>query len=429
MAQAWGYLVNKKNTESIIPINKTAKLILNLWFKHNSENEIAEKISNIYDLEEKKSLYYIKNFFDEISEKLKIEDWRLLKGDYRYHPIRAMLYLTSRCNLSCKHCYANSKINTKTKELYTKEWKTILKELKDLDVPNIIFLGGEPFMKENFYELLKFANRLEFGKIIISTNGNKRLLKNNYKILDFIEKNPTNFRVSVSLEGGKPKTHNKIRGKGNFEKTLKGIKELINRGLNVRLGIVLTKGNCNEIEEMINLAKQLQVEKITFNPLMPSGRGSKLKKIMLNPSELVKFDEKIHKLNEISKNEIDIKSRLVPNTSDTFKSSKDILSTSNLCGCGGGTRHIYITSEGYLVPCPMLLGDKKYYSKKKAINNIKNIWFDDPSIHNFRKLTSELNLRGKCKKCNSKEICRGGCHTLSYFLTGKFNNPDPRCDL
>ena len=58
----------------------------------------------------------------------------------------AVIELTNRCNLSCKHCYGLFKGN---KDLNKSAFLKILSELKELNCKLINFSGGEPLLLEN----------------------------------------------------------------------------------------------------------------------------------------------------------------------------------------------------------------------------------------------------------------------------------------
>ena len=59
---------------------------------------------------------------------------------------------TKRCNLNCMHCYSGG--NTASEgELSTDEAKRMLDELKDYGSPFMILSGGEPFLREDVFEL------------------------------------------------------------------------------------------------------------------------------------------------------------------------------------------------------------------------------------------------------------------------------------
>jgi len=46
----------------------------------------------------------------------------------------------------------------------------------------------------------------------------------------------------------------------------------------------------------------------------------------------------------------------------------------------------------------------------------------------FEKIASWVQKAPEpCKSCNYLDICKGGCHAVSEYVTGDFKNPDPDC--
>lgn len=77
---------------------------------------------------------------------------------------------TRTCNLKCKHCYAHAEAKTYAGELSTEEAKAFIDDLADFKVPVILFSGGEPLVREDFFELAAYA-REKGIRATLSTNG------------------------------------------------------------------------------------------------------------------------------------------------------------------------------------------------------------------------------------------------------------------
>ena len=52
--------------------------------------------------------------------------------------------LTNRCNLKCRHCYLSAEDRDYSRELTTDEAKAFIDDLVKVEVPILIFSGGEP---------------------------------------------------------------------------------------------------------------------------------------------------------------------------------------------------------------------------------------------------------------------------------------------
>lgn len=132
------------------------------------------------------------------------------------------ILVTNRCDLRCKHCfyhYSQTKeADCGGKELTLDEYNRISKSM-DIII-KAIFSGGEPFLREDFFEIINLFQRQ--NKILYcssSTNG-----QNTDKIVHQVEKivtqNPYQlFSLAVSLDGYEEE-HDAIRGNGTFQKAL-----------------------------------------------------------------------------------------------------------------------------------------------------------------------------------------------------------------
>jgi MoaA/NifB/PqqE/SkfB family radical SAM enzyme len=95
----------------------------------------------------------------------------LKKAAQKIFPMKAMFELTYRCNLKCRHCYvAPSAVNEGRKELETKQVFIILDQLAGAGCLNIGFTGGEPFLREDIFEILGYAKNKGLN-VIVLTNG------------------------------------------------------------------------------------------------------------------------------------------------------------------------------------------------------------------------------------------------------------------
>jgi MoaA/NifB/PqqE/SkfB family radical SAM enzyme len=129
--------------------------------------------------------------------------------------------------------------------------KAILKQIHDSGVCGIAFEGGEPLLRTDLANILAFSRSLPLQTSLV-TNGT--LLESRIdEIASYI-----NGAIYVSLDGLE-KTHDTIRGvNGCFKKAIKGIiasKEKVS----VTINTTIMTENLHEIEDMVNLAKELDV--------------------------------------------------------------------------------------------------------------------------------------------------------------------------
>jgi len=188
--------------------------------------------------------------------------------------------ITSLCNSNCRYCDVKSL--DLTKNLSDDEIKRILAEAKGMGLKEAVFSGGEPFTHSNIWELIKFTLGLKLELSVIS-NG-LLLAEMDGKKLEQLKRLKA---LIISLDSADPKIHDEIRGgEGFFNKTVRGVKICREAGINVRIASVISNKNYGGLAGLINLADELDVRYIAFQPLHVWSNYSKEANIK-NPENLV----------------------------------------------------------------------------------------------------------------------------------------------
>ncbi len=180
--------------------------------------------------------------------------------------------ITSKCNLSCKHCYNfrlydAAGVAAKTGDLSTSDILAFLQTLPRDEVEHIQFLGGEPFARQDMLEILRYAQ----GTGIccnVATNG---ILLDDETIVDLAEIAPS--QIAFSIDGATPASNDCLRGKGSFEKSVGCLGRLSKyfheKGCTSQIGIQCTinQANIAEITPIVTLAKSQSLDFVSFDAL------------------------------------------------------------------------------------------------------------------------------------------------------------------
>jgi MoaA/NifB/PqqE/SkfB family radical SAM enzyme len=133
--------------------------------------------------------------------------------------IRALV--TQRCNYKCLQC-ACWRLGAYP-EISIDEWKAALASIKEfLGSYTIQFVGGEPFVKKGFLDLLEFCHdeSIDFGVI---TNGSA--FASEHVIKSLVTARP--LKVEISVDGPTAGIHDRLRGiEGSLERITIGIGKL-----------------------------------------------------------------------------------------------------------------------------------------------------------------------------------------------------------
>jgi MoaA/NifB/PqqE/SkfB family radical SAM enzyme len=177
--------------------------------------------------------------------------------------------ITNKCNLTCDHCYISAGPDKeRAGELSTEEAKAFIDDVSEMGVPLLLFTGGEPLVRNDFWELAAHAKTKKL-RAVISTNGTL-ITKNIAKRL----KDSGISYVGISIDGADSETHDAIRNqRGSFAKAIQALKNCVELDLKCGIRITASKDNVEEIPNLLDLCLELGVPRFCLYWLVPSGRG------------------------------------------------------------------------------------------------------------------------------------------------------------
>lgn len=316
------------------------------------------------------------------------------KKDLLSAPIYVWWDITSKCCLKCKYCYSNSG-ESSCNDLGTVEVFRILEQLSSAGVFYVFFLGGEPFARCDFIDILKYANNLGLG-IMITTNG---FLINESTVRDLEIIDPSFIRVSI--DGSTAETHDAIRGvSGSYIKAIRAFNLLKASTLrSVGVSPTICKLNFNEIENIIDFAISNDCSEIQLTPTCFVGRAEKFPEIMLSNEEIIDFYRRVELCKGSAKNTIID----TPESDFHLKFNSELVYYHNikpdLMGCASGYTCLSIYNNGDVGYCLMY---------RDVIDSLCDHEFID-IWHNCDKLMERRQKLESCKECKNLTFCTGGC--------------------
>ncbi|MFN3551059.1 MAG: radical SAM protein [Endomicrobiia bacterium] len=296
-----------------------------------------------------------------------------------YHkkiPLYTLIELTYRCNFLCKHCYIQKNYcEEKFPELTSKEIVSLIEEIYSLGGMYLIFTGGEPLLRKDIFDLIKFAKKLNFF-VILFTNGSflDEFVVEKLKVCGV-------DKIEISLYGDK-KYHQVFVGKKNvYDKIIKAIRLLKKNNISVSIKSVITKQNFIQRKFLELLAKSIGVEYKFDFVITPKNNGD------FSTTELMLDEKRIY---------------LLLKEYNYKKEKVDFLSNVT---CSAGINIVGINPYGDVFPCiqfPYKLGNIK---EKK----FKDIWENN----NFRERFAQIKYYKECRGCELLFWCNR-CPGLSF---------------
>jgi radical SAM protein with 4Fe4S-binding SPASM domain len=307
-------------------------------------------------------------------------------------PYRMDLAITYRCNNDCHHCY-NARLRSYP-ELETENWKQIIDQLWDLSIPHLIFTGGEPTLRDDLPELIRYAEQK--GQITgLNTNG-RRLSDHNYvKELEAAGLD----HVQITLESHDPEIHDRmVNLKGAWKQTVAGIGNVLEGSLYVMTNTTMLRDNYEVIDSTLDFLIDQGVPTIGLNALIYSGRGADVG-TGLTEEELVPLLEMARKKTDQSG------TRMIWYTPTLYCHFNPLEMGLGIKGCTAALYNMCIEPDGGVIPC------QSYYTQLG--NLLRDPW---PAIWEHD-LARNLRQRGytpeECQACSLLEECGSGC-PLAY---------------
>jgi len=336
------------------------------------------------------------------------------------YPLTSLyLYLSERCNLRCRHCWVSPQaLEDEDEQVMDLAVLTrTIAAAKELGLGAVKLTGGEPFLRKDIVELLRFLHG-EGLNIDIESNGTL-IDRDMARVIKECEVR----QVSVSLDGAQAAQHEKLRGtNGCHGKSVAALHYLRAEEITTQVIMSLYEENIPEIESLAALCDDLDVPSFKINPVMPTGRGEKVfqRRENVDIEELIRIDRWI---------EADLGSKYRTEINFCMPiglKSLHAVTSNHLYEC-----HILnilgILADGTVSLCGIGQTETDLNMGNIATDDLTEIWRHHPLLQKLREETP-LQLGGICGRCIFKFRCLGSCRACAYAASGDLRSPFFMCD-
>jgi len=340
---------------------------------------------------------------------------------------------TRTCNLKCVHCYMDSDARKYEGELSTEEAKSFIDDLAEFNVPVLLFSGGEPLIRPDFFELAEYA-RDKGIRPTLSTNGTLITREVAQRIKDIGV-----AYVGISLDGLR-EVNDKFRGRsGAFEAAMQGIQNCVAVNQRVGLRFTINSHNLAELDNIFDFIEEENINRVCFYHLVYSGRGNQMVEEDVSPAESRQAMETIiRRTVDFEKRGLRKEVLTVDNHCDGVylylralkENPEKAQSIKDLIGRNGGNRSGIafgaVDPAGYVHP--------DQFTQHISFGNVRERKFGDIWTDMSHPILAGLKdrkplLKGRCAKCQFLDICNGNFRTRAQAVTGDFWESDPACYL
>ena len=318
-------------------------------------------------------------------------------------------------------------------ELSTEEAKSFIDDLAEFNVPVLLFSGGEPLIRPDFFELAEYA-RDKGIRPTLSTNGTLITRAVAQRIKDI----GVGY-VGISLDGLR-EVNDKFRGRsGAFEAAMQGIQNCVVVNQRVGLRFTINSHNLAELDNIFDFIEEENINRVCFYHLVYSGRGNQMVEEDVSPAESRQAMETIiRRTVDFEKRGLRKEVLTVDNHCDGVylylralkENPEKAQSIKDLIGRNGGNRSGIafgaVDPAGYVHP--------DQFTQHISFGNVRERKFGDIWTDMSHPILAGLKdrkplLKGRCAKCQFLDICNGNFRTRAQAVTGDFWESDPACYL
>ena len=351
------------------------------------------------------------------------------KWNFDNAPYLVLFELTRACALACQHCRARAIKKRNPLELQEHEISMVLEQLEEFERPLLVLTGGDPFERPDLVDIVSEARRRKI-KVAITPSATNLVTE---KSLNALAQSGIE-RLAISLDGADPASHDAFRRvEGSYEKTIQIIRWAHAAGIPIQINTSICKYNLDLFEKIYLQVKQLGAVLWSVFFLVPTGRASRGMQISADEAELV-----LKKMALLSaSNGFDIKATAAPHFRRVLleagsrggRSSSDELSSisphmrlgdlRSYQSVNDGKGVVFISHTGEVFPSGFLPLSAGNIRESKLVDIYRESAL-------FRDLRNPDLLKGKCGRCNFKNIC-GGSRARAFAETGDYLAQDSLC--
>lgn len=330
-------------------------------------------------------------------------------------PIEAHYAITDYCPVGCAGCYMGSQNRRELLdqgEAGLARARAICDRLAAMGVFHVALGGGESFCVPWFVALGRHCRRL--GMVPNVTTSGVGLTA------ELAEQCAGVFgQINVSMDGIGD-GYGLTRRPDLFDTADSAIRLLREAGVRTGINCVITRPTFDRLEEVVAYAAAHGLVDIEFLRFKPTGRGREVYDTMALTA--VQGWDLFPTLKRLSRRH---GVRLKLDCSFTpficcHRPERELLEFFAILGCDAGNWLVGVAPDGAVSPCSFLKHDMD-------VSELPDRWGDAETFAPLRRWDRETTT--VCRRCDYVDLCKGGCHAVTAFLTGSIDGPDPECPL
>jgi radical SAM protein len=366
-----------------------------------------------------------------------MHDQHMSEADFDLAPFTIAWEVTRACAFACVHCRANAQHQRDPNELTTEEGFRLIDRFKAFGNPILIFTGGDPMMRPDLFDLIRYATdtglRCSLTPTATALPTPERLQK---------AKDVGIRRIALSLDAPTPEVHDAFRQvPGAWERTMRILHNAQSVGLSAQVNTTVTRHNLGLLPEMVKFVQEVGAVQWSLFFLVPTGRAQMAD--MISPQEHERVFNWLYDLS--CRSRFDIKATAAPmyrrvaierkraDSPSSDQSGEEVRGwgfqgagfqyadglNRPVKGVNDGRGFLFVSHRGDIMPSGFL--PLPVANVRTA--DVVDVYRNHPT---FKALRDPAQLKGKCGVCSYREVC-GGQRGRAYAITGDYLASDPAC--
>ncbi len=373
-------------------VNPTASKILH-WLMD------GKKIVDMPELVEKRDrALQVDAFFRNIAQAMSNQPHEAQRVPYTFDytrlPILGEIAVTYRCNNRCRFCYAGCDGacgRMDAPDTPVEDLKRVIDIFKnEAKIPFFSFTGGEPLMRKDTEDLMRYACDLGL-KINLVSNGCLATPERAKSLYD------AGLRTAqISLESPVEAIHDALCGRpGAWKQTVDGIRNLRDAGILVQTNSTSTTQNVHTLPDLPKFVKELGCVRMSVNLFVPTKRSPVNDELFI-PYE--KIGPTIDAVRRAAR-AVDLEFHWYsPIPLCIYNPIARGLGNKNCAACDG---LISVDPTGNVLPCS---------SWDEPVGNLLTDGFEQTWFNNRAKaIKNKCFAHAECQGCTSFTACQGAC--------------------
>jgi radical SAM protein len=369
--------------------------------------------------------------------------------DFNVSPFVVIWENTRACDLACRHCRAAAQPRRSQFELTTAEGFHLIDEIAEMQPKVFVITGGDPLKRDDTYEMISYA-KIKGLEPSLTPSATPLLTE------EAVEKMKLHglSRIAVSLDASCAALHDDFRRvPGSFDITLRAIRAAKRLEIPVQVNTTVTRRTIADLPGMVEILEDLGIAMWSVFFLVPTGRAKSAD--LVSPEEVeemfgflydtgkrvsfsIRTTEATHyrrymlqrmsaergvslgALRDPSTGLVDASTLFLQHGPGPMPIGIQPGAVSRAPrGVNEGKGFVFISHIGDVFPSgflPLKAGNVKNGSLREIYR----------SSELFVSLRDNGKLKGKCGRCEFRDLC-GGSRARAWSMTGDMFESDPLC--